>query len=63
LNAGSIPSPVAEAMMMRALDYVDSRTLLEIRALLREQQLESKTREEVETQSSQMIPETQEMEH
>jgi hypothetical protein len=62
LNAGSIPSPVAEAMVTRALDYADPGTPSEIRALIREQQLESETGEEVETQSSQVIPETQEME-
>ena len=47
LNGGSIPSPVAEAMVTRALDYVDPGTPSEIRVHIREQQLESETREEV----------------
>ena len=49
-------------MGTRALDYADPGTPSEIRALIREQQLESETGEEVETQSSHVIPETQEME-
>ena len=49
-------------MVTRALDYADPGTPSEIRVHIREQQLESETGEEVETQSSHVIPETQDME-
>jgi hypothetical protein len=37
VNASSIPSPEVKTMVMRVLDYVDLWTLLEIRALFRDQ--------------------------
>jgi hypothetical protein len=52
LDVDRVPSPLADAMVTRVLDYVSVETPPEIQELIEGQLLESDAREEVGTQSS-----------
>jgi hypothetical protein len=52
LDVDRVPSPLVDAMVTRALDYVSTETPPEIQELIEGQLLESDAREEVGTESS-----------
>lgn len=54
-----VPSPMADAMVARALEYADPPTPSEIRAMLQDEHVLSDEGQDEGTQSSERIPETQ----